>query len=173
MHINHDEDDELTDIPKFWEAGGLCDASLKQKLKSENYNKCLVCNKLISTDKRQLLRHWKIYHFEKELERSVIPKDKVERSGIKGKLASKKHRGGPRATLKYQCKACKTHPRGCDIPKHYKIMTDWDLLAKMRSSGIALEEVRKKADAHTLFMFENGYTKNLGPTWRSHQLWEG
>ena len=139
-----------------------------QIIKSINFNKCLVCNKLIGTDKKHLLKHWKAYHFEKELEHS--PLEIVE---IEGTLGKKKRAlgipPGGRSRLNYQCKACGSHMRGCDLPRHYKKRTKWGLLAKMRSTG----ETQEEADSHTLFMFENGYTKHFGPTWKSHQQWKG
>ena len=72
--------------------------------------------------------------------------------------------------LKYQCHVCSSHPRGCDIPKHYSVKTNWELLAKMRLAGGTLVE---GGDPHTLYMFEKGYTRKFGPTRRSHQLWRG
>ena len=82
-------DDDMADIPEFWEAVGLCNAALKDRLKSENFNRCLVCNKLIGTEKKQLLKHWKTYHFEKELERSDSSRDIIV---IKGSTAKKEER---------------------------------------------------------------------------------
>ena len=169
-------DDDMADLPEFWEAGGLCNAALKDRLKSENFNRCLVCNKLIGTEKKQLLKHWKTYHFEKELERSDSSRDIIV---IKGSTAKKGRKinnytpFGGLSKLKYQCKACDTHPRGNDLSRHYEKRTDWGLLANMRGNDVLLEEAGKKADPHTLFMFENGYTKNLGPNCKSHQQWKG
>ena len=165
-----EDEDELANIPKFWEAGGLCDASLRDKLKSENFNKCLVCNKLIGSDKRQLLKHWKTHHFETELKHSLPPQKEIKIGGTLGKKGRPFGiTPGGWSRLQYQCKACDSHIRGCDIPRHYGKKTDWGLLAKMRSTGEAQEE----SDAHTLFMFENGYTKHFGPAWKSHQQWKG
>ena len=165
-HLNRDDDnddDELAELPEFWEAGGLCNESLRQKLKSEKFNKCLVCDKLIGTNSKQLLKHWKFYHLEEEVEHSVSLREGVERK--------KKKKGEVPSMLKYQCYACSCHPRGCDIPKHYSVKTNWEVLARMRSTaGGALEE---GADPHTLYMFEKGYTRKFGPTWRSHQRWKG
>ena len=38
---------------------------------------------------------------------------------------------------------------------------------------IAIEELRKKADKHTLYMFDRKHTKKVMPTWKSHAQWKG
>ena len=81
---------------------------------------------------------------------------------------------GGLSRLKYSCKICDIHPRGCDIPKHYESNTNWILLAEMRKcvGDATLEDLRKKADPHSLYMFDHKYTKNHLPTWQTHAQWK-
>ena len=37
---------------------------MRSKIKTETYNKCLVCFKAIANDNKKLLLHWKKYHSE-------------------------------------------------------------------------------------------------------------
>ena len=81
---------------------------------------------------------------------------------------------GGLSRLKYSCKACDIRPRGCDISKHYETNTNWLLLSEMRTcfGDEAIAELRKKADPHTLFMFDHNYRKNSMPSWKTHAQWK-
>ena len=57
---------DMTRIPEFWEYGGACSFPLKSQLKTETYNKCLVCDKLLANDNTKLSRHWIKYHSENQ-----------------------------------------------------------------------------------------------------------
>ena len=41
---------------------------------------------------------------------------------------------GGLSRLKYKCKVCDVHLRGCDLTKHYERNTNWVLLSEMRRS---------------------------------------
>ena len=73
---------------------------------------------------------------------------------------SKSGAPGGLSRLKYKCKVCDVHLRGCDLTKHYERNINWLLLSEMRScvGKGAIEELKKRTDDHTLFMFENKYT---------------
>ena len=81
---------------------------------------------------------------------------------------------GGASRLKYSCKVCDTKPRGCDIAKHYDYNTNWPLLSEMKScvGDAAFAELRKKADPHTIFMFDHKYRKNFLPSWKTHAQWK-
>ena len=73
---------------------------------------------------------------------------------------------------KYKCRACKVEPRGSDIPRHYDRHTDWSLLEEMKlcMGDVALDALKKKADPHTIYIFENRYTKQKLPTYKTHAM---
>ena len=75
-----------------------------------------------------------------------------------------------RSKLKYRCHVCSLAPRGCDLKRHYRTSTDWDLFKKMKEAvgDKLLEELRKKADPHTLYIFQNKYNKDKLPSWQTH-----
>jgi hypothetical protein len=79
---------------------------------------------------------------------------------------------GGRSFLSYKCKAvgCSVTPRGKDLKKHYLVNTDWNLVAKLRAAlgDIAVDRLRKKADAHTQFIYSKGYSKERMPTFATH-----
>ena len=79
---------------------------------------------------------------------------------------------GGKSKLKYQCQAigCSTTPRGNDLQNHYKFMTDWELIDRMKAAvgSSALEKLIKIADQHTKFIYEKGYTKKRLPHWSNH-----
>ena len=61
---------------------------------------------------------------------------KTSKSGASGGLSG----------LKYKCKVCDVHLRGCDLTKHYERNTNWLLLSEMRScvGKGAIEELKKE-----------------------------
>ena len=78
----------------------------------------------------------------------------------------------PRAKRKYRCMAqgCHVVPRGCDLPTHYRVKTDWDLFTRMKAAvgDAALEKLKETADPHTMFVFCRGYCKERLPTYATH-----
>ena len=78
------------------------------------------------------------------------------------------------STLKYKCNVCKHSMRGCDLPRHYKNMTNWSDFAKLKQcvGDTEVEAQLAKVDPHTAFMFRNNYKENNLLTWRSHKLWK-
>ena len=72
----------------------------------------------------------------------------------------------------YKCQACQVEPRGTDLPKHYEKLTDWSLLNEMKQciGDSALDGLRRRADPHTLFIYEKHYTKQKLPTYRTHVM---
>jgi hypothetical protein len=77
--------------------------------------------------------------------------------------------GGP-SKLKYNCQCCSVTPRGCDMNRHYKRSVNWDMFKQLKGAvgEVAMEELRAKADAHTIFIFEGGYNEENLPTYHSH-----
>ena len=57
-----EEEDEsevdMTSILEYWEYGGVCTFTLRSQLKTETYDKCLVCSKSSANDNTELSRHW-------------------------------------------------------------------------------------------------------------------
>ena len=82
----------------------------------------------------------------------------------------------PLSRLYYSCKVpqCDTKPRGCDLRSHYVTNTNWETVSQLKScvGDAALAELKTKADPHTLFVFENNYTKNKMPSYRTHAQWK-
>ena len=78
------------------------------------------------------------------------------------------------SALKYKCNVCEHYTRGCDLPRHYKNMTNWSVLAKLKQcvGDIAVEAQLAKTDPHTAFIFKNKYKIDNLPTWRTHALWK-
>ena len=68
---------------------------------------------------------------------------------------------GGRSYKKYQCQGCSLTPRGKDLSRHYKNMTDWTLVGQMRAAmgSAKLAQLKDKADKHTLYIFGRGYTR--------------
>ena len=64
-----------------------------------------------------------------------------------------------RSKLKHRCLACSATQRGCDIGRHYRNNTDWNLVRKMRKcvGHEALEGLKSRADKHSLYIFLNNF----------------
>ena len=79
---------------------------------------------------------------------------------------------GGRSYKKYQCQGCSLTPRGKDLSRHYKNMTDWTLVGQMRAAmgSAKLAQLKDKADKHTLYIFGRGYTREKLPTWSTHPM---
>ena len=86
-----------------------------------------------------------------------------------GRTAMPGVEGGP-SKLKYQCHCCSVTPRGCDLKKHYKTNVNWKMFEQLKGTvgEAAMEELRAKADPHTIFIFEGGYSEEKLPTYHSH-----
>ena len=74
--------------------------------------------------------------------------------------------------VKRVCKAtnCRNMPKGTDLARHYRNMTDFNKLKELLN--MSKENAKKKAatvDAHTRFMFENGYSESKMPSWTDHK----
>ena len=54
----------MTSIPEYWEYESVCSFTLRSQLKTETYNKCLVCSKSLANDNTELSRHWIKYNSE-------------------------------------------------------------------------------------------------------------
>ena len=65
---------------------------------------------------------------------------------------------GGRSRQKFKCEGCEHISRGSDLSRHYKNLTNFTLLKELREcqGEAALEELKGKADNHTLYMFRWG-----------------
>ena len=72
----------------------------------------------------------------------------------------------------FRCKVpeCKTTPRGCDVPRHYKKCVNWSKVEELKSvvGGEELQEELEKVDGHTRFAYMNKHTEESLPTWQTH-----
>jgi hypothetical protein len=74
-----------------------------------------------------------------------------------------------RAKVKYRCQCCSVTPRGCDLKKHYKNLVNWPLVKLLKAAkGTELQELRDRADRHTLFIFDRGYSEENLPSYQNH-----
>jgi hypothetical protein len=79
---------------------------------------------------------------------------------------------GGRCKQQYKCAGCDATQRGTDLPRHYKNATNFELLKEMKlcQGDEVLEELKDKADTHTLYMFKWGHTKDKLPSWKNHVM---
>ena len=79
---------------------------------------------------------------------------------------------GGSSKLKYKCHCCMVTPRGCDLKRHYKNCVDWSLFDKLKGKvgDRALVELRSKADPHTLYIFDRGYSRGNLPSYQTHVM---
>ena len=78
----------------------------------------------------------------------------------------------PPSMVKRICGAtgCGLEVRGCDLARHYKNRTDFNLLKKMNNmSSKAAEKELETADMHTAYMFVNKHSEKNLPKWNLHK----
>ena len=78
----------------------------------------------------------------------------------------------PPSMVKRICGAtgCGLEVRGCDLARHYKNRTDFNLLKKMNNmSRKAPEKELEIADMHTAYMFVNKHSEKNLPKWNLHK----
>jgi hypothetical protein len=82
--------------------------------------------------------------------------------------------GGKRSKNQYKCNACNQSVRGCDFPRHYRENTNWEVVKKLKQciGNEALERVRESSDEHSIYIFENKYTRDKLPTWHTHPTYQ-
>ncbi len=58
------------------------------------------------------------------------------------------------------------------MKKHYRRSVNWNMFKLLKGAvgEVAMEELRAKADAHTIFIFEGGYSEENLPTYHSHTM---
>ena len=81
---------------------------------------------------------------------------------------------GGRAKQKFKCKVagCDVTPRGCDLPRHYRNLTNWKMLGKLRAAmgDTEVEKLLEGADSHTTYIYRNGYSEKRLPTHNTHAM---
>ena len=71
---------------------------------------------------------------------------------------------GNRGKLKYWCNT--GTPIGCDLKRHYNNNMNWPLVKLLKAAkGIELQELRDRADRHTLYIFDRGYSSDNPPSY--------
>ena len=58
------------------------------------------------------------------------------------------------------------------LANHYKNSANWDAFRGLKAAvgDKELKRLKERADPHTLFLFENGYSEHKLPHWQSHAL---
>ena len=65
---------------------------------------------------------------------------------------------------------CGAIMRGCDLGRHYKNKTDFEMLSKLKTmSNSAANDMLKNVDSHTKYMFNNNHSMNNLPKWMTHK----
>ena len=61
---------------------------------------------------------------------------------------------------------------GKNLANHYKNSANWDAFRGLKAAvgDKELKRLKERADPHTLFLFENGYSEDKLPHWQSHAL---
>ena len=74
--------------------------------------------------------------------------------------------------IKRKCGAslCGEEIRGTDLPRHYRLKTDFKKQNHLKTlRRDAAEKELKYVDTHTAFMFKNNYSLTNLPNWKSHK----
>jgi uncharacterized membrane protein YfhO len=65
---------------------------------------------------------------------------------------------------------CGNMPKGRDLARHYRKLTDFNKLKELLNISKEVDEKKAEpVDAHTRFMFENGYSESKMPSWTDHK----